>query len=188
MKIFGKIRTLCEFWKTNFLLLAENWNVANSEKIFEEFWTNFVEVFWICLWNLVKISKNCWKITGVNFKLILGKLWGNNRVILYYRHYENYKYRKCFFEILVKLWRKFEETRGLLRTNFFIFWGKFCDIFLSIFGKTHEKLLENYEKYLTVSVSFKNAVITLCIMPVLNISPLQISWCFSSYRDAKTQQ
>ncbi len=50
-----------------------------------------------------------------------------------------------------------------------------CDIFLSIFGKTYEKLSEKYEKYFMVSVSFKNAVITLGIMTVLNTSPLQIS-------------
>ncbi len=36
-------------------------------------------------------------------------------------------------------------------------------------------------------VSLKNAVITLCIMTGLNISPPQINQSFSSYRDAKTQ-
>ncbi len=64
---------------------------------------------------------------------------------------------------------------GILCTNFLIFWWKFCDMFLSIFRKT-------YEKYLMVSVPFKNVVITLCIMTALNISSLQISWCFNFYR------
>ncbi len=73
------------------------------------------------------------------------------------------KYPKCFFEILVKLWRKFEETRGILRTNFLIFWWKFCEIFWSVFGKTYKKVLEKYEKYFMVSVSFNNTVITLRI-------------------------
>ncbi len=97
------------------------------------------------------------------------------------------KYWKCFFEILVKLWRKFAETWGILCTNFLTFWWKFCDIFSSIFGKIYEKLLEKYEKYFMVPVSFKNAVITLRIMTVLNISTLEISWSFSFYSDAKNQ-
>ncbi len=76
-----------------------------------------------------------------------------------------------FSEIVEKI----EETWRILSTNYLIFWLKFCDIFLPIFGKTYEKLLEKYEKYLMVSVSFKKAVITPCIMTVLNTSQLQIS-------------
>ncbi len=46
-------------------------NVGNLEKIFEEFWTDYVEVFWTFLGNLVKVSKYCWKNYGVNVGLIL---------------------------------------------------------------------------------------------------------------------
>ncbi len=154
----NKFRITCEkFWR----------NVGNLEKIFEKFWTDYVEILWTFLWNLVKVSKNCWKNYGINVGLILGKLWGNIGVILYYWFCGNYKenrYWKCFFEILLKLARKFEEMWGILCTNFLIIWWKFCHIFLWIFGKTYEKLLEKYEKYFMVSVSFKNTVITLCIM------------------------
>ncbi len=98
------------------------------------------------------------------------------------------KYWKRFFEILANLWRKFEETWGILCTIFLIFCWKFCDIFSSIFGKIYEKLLEKYEKYSMVSVFFKNAVITRCIVRALNISTLKTSWYFNFYSDAKTQR
>ncbi len=86
-----------------------------------------------------------------------------------------------FSEIVKKIWRNVWNTC----TNFLIFWLKFYDILLSIFGKTYEKLLEKHEKYFMVSVPFKNAVIIL-IMTALNISPLQISWCFNFYKAVYT--
>ncbi len=70
---------------------------------------------------------------------------------------------------------------GILCINFLIFWWKSCHIFLSIFGKAYEKLLEKYEKYFMVSIFIENTVITLCIMTVLNISLLQIGWCFQFF-------
>ncbi len=140
----------------------------------------------------MKSSKNFKKLLKnflVNVKFILGKLWGNIGVILYYRYYENYeKISKMFLWNFSEIVMKFEETWRILCTNFLIFWWKFYDIFLSIFRKTYEKLLEKYEKYFVASVSFKYAVITLCIMTVLNIFSLQISLCFSSYRDTKLQK
>ncbi len=66
-------------------------NVGNFKKIFEEFWTEYVKIFWTFLWNLVKISNNCWKNYKVNVGLILGKLWGNIEVIFYYWFSENNK-------------------------------------------------------------------------------------------------
>ncbi len=84
MKIVGKIRKLGEFCKTNFELLAGNFEeMLEIWRKFEEFWTDYVEVFWTFLWNLVKVSEDCWKNYGVIFRLILEKLWGNIGVILY---------------------------------------------------------------------------------------------------------
>ncbi len=89
---------------------------------------------------------------GVNFQLILGKFWANIRVILYYSYCGNYKeiskmFLWNFSEIVKKIWRNVGNTSYKL-----IFSWKFCDIFLLIFGKTYEKLLEKYEKHFIVSV------------------------------------
>ncbi len=114
MKIFGKTRTWGEPTTPGKL-----WgNVGNLEKIFEEFWTGYVEVFWKFLWNLVKISKNCWKNYRVNIGLILGKLWGNIGVIVYYWFRGNYKeiikmFLWNFTEFVKKIWRKV----GIFCTN-----------------------------------------------------------------------
>ncbi len=65
-----------------------------------------------------------------------------------------------FSEIVKKIWRNVGNTSyKLFNILMEILW-----LFLSIIGKTYEKLLEKYEKYFIVSVSFKNAVINLCIM------------------------
>ncbi len=76
-----------KFWIT----CRKHWrNVGNLEKISEKFWTDFVEVFCTFLWNLEKISKNCWKNYGIN------KCWINFGKIMR-------KYRSNF--ILLILWK-----------------------------------------------------------------------------------
>ncbi len=47
--MFGKMRTLDEFWKRNFDLLAGNKEMLEIWRKFEEFWTDFVVVFRIFL-------------------------------------------------------------------------------------------------------------------------------------------
>ncbi len=89
-----------------------------------------------------------------------------------------------FSEIVKKIWRNV----GNISYKFFKILMEILWLFVSIFRKTYEKLLEKYEKYLTVSASFKNAVITLCDMTTLNIFLLQISYCFCSYRNAKSRE
>ncbi len=58
-----------------------------------------------------KISKNCWKIYRVNVKSILGKLWGNIRVIFYYWYYGNYKEISKMF-----LWNFSKTVKKIRRT------------------------------------------------------------------------
>ncbi len=169
MKIFGKIRTLGEFWKTNFELLAGNWrNVGNLEKIFEEFLTDYVEVFWTLLWNVVKISKNCWKNYGVNVELILGKLWGNVGVILYYWFCGNYKeilkmlsypvgallFSTCSISLLL-----FYRRWSFLWHFFFFLWSS---TILLLIWREHKSFIPEIKNNIRYSMSHKKGYIHFC--------------------------
>ncbi len=119
-------------------------------KFGENFWGILVD--WLCRNTLnifMKSPKNFKKLLknyGVNVKLILGKLWGNTCVILHHKNYKEISemFLWNFSEIVKKIWINVEITF----TTFLIFWLKFCDIFLSVFGKTCEKLLENMKSTL----------------------------------------
>ncbi len=89
-----------------------------------KFGENFWEILdWLCrsILNIfMKSRKNFKKLLknyGVNVKLILGKLWGNIRVILYYLYFGNYKEISKIFlwnfsnceENLKKRWEYFVE-------------------------------------------------------------------------------
>ncbi len=152
--------TLRKCWKfgENFWGILD-WLVRSILNIFMKSHTNF---------------KTLLENYGINVKSILGKLWGNIRVILYCRYYGNYK-EICFF---LKFYWNCDENlkkRGEYSYKCFNVLIQILWHFLVNFWKTYKKLLGKYEKYFMVSVSFKNAVITLCIVTVLNISPLQIS-------------
>ncbi len=78
--------------------------------VFWDFWNNFVEVFRICCWSLVKTSRKFCKSYRKSFGLILGKLWRNAGVALNYwfscRYEDNHvgnilhKFLYIFLEIL----------------------------------------------------------------------------------------
>ncbi len=70
-----------------------------------------------------------------------------------------------------KMWRNVGNTLY----KFFNILMKILLHFFVNFCKNLWKIIGKYEKYFRVSVSFKNTIITLCIMTVLNISRLQIS-------------
>ncbi len=53
--------------------------------------------------------------------------------------------RKCFFQVLVKLWRNLKKSGEYFMQIFRHSKRKFRDIFASIFGKTREKLFEKHE-------------------------------------------
>ncbi len=133
-----------KFW----IIRGKLWrNVGNLENISEEFWTDFVEVFWIFLWNLVNISKNCWKNFGVNVNL--GKLWGIIRVILYYWFCGNYKeilkmFLWNFNEIVKKIWRNVGNTLY----KFFNILMEILWHFLVNFGKNLWKIIGKIWKIL----------------------------------------
>ncbi len=80
-----------QFWNNLWKLWR---NVGNFEKIFEIFWNDLVEEFRIFVQNLVKTSKKCGKNYGINFGLILGKLWKNIGATL------NYQFWKSDIEML----------------------------------------------------------------------------------------
>ncbi len=100
------------FWNTCWTL----WKFWEHSEIF---WNYFVELFRIFSQDLLKTSKN---VRKVNFGLILGKLWRNTVVTWNYQFCGCYgEYWKYFFQVLVKLWRNFEEKWGILCTNFYTF-------------------------------------------------------------------
>ncbi len=134
------MRTLGEFRKTNFELL-----VGNFEKIFEEFWTGYVEIFWTFSWNLVKISKNCWKNYGVNVGLILGKIWGNIGVLSYDWFCENYKkILKMFLWNLSEIVKKISRNVGNTLYNFFNILIEILWHFLVSFWRNLWKILQGF--------------------------------------------
>ncbi len=71
LKIFGKLRTLGEFWKTNFELLAGNFKemLEIRRKFLRKFGLTLQKYFEFFM-KSIKISKNCWKNFGVNVNLI----------------------------------------------------------------------------------------------------------------------
>ncbi len=138
---FGK-QILITFWKF--------WrNVGNLEKIFEEFGTDYVEVFWTFLWNFIKISKNCWKNYGVKYWINFGKIRGNIGVILCYWFCGNYKdilkrFLWNFSETVKKIWR----TWGILCTHFLILWWEILWHFFVNFWKYLWKIIGKIWKIL----------------------------------------
>ncbi len=152
----------------NVLYFEKFWENLNIRRVLEniflkrwKFGENFLGILeWLRRRRTLNIFTKCRK----NFKKLLEKLpnkccitFGkimrkrqSNFILLIFLEITK-KYWKCFFEILVKLWRKF-ETWEILCTIYSFRW-KFCDIFWSIFGRTYEELSEKYEKYFTVPVS-----------------------------------
>ncbi len=97
-----------KFWNTCWKL----W-IGNFENIFEIFWNYFVELFRIFSRNL-KTSRTCRKN---KFWINSGKIMEKHRdrfELLILRELKNIE----IFQVLVKLWRNFEEKWGILRTNF----------------------------------------------------------------------
>ncbi len=87
-----------------------------------------------------KNFKKLLKSYGVNVKLILGKLRGNIRVILYYWYYGNYKEISKIF-----LWNCEEnfKKRGEYFVQIFYY---FDENFVTFSCQFSEKLIKNYWK------------------------------------------
>ncbi len=133
MKIYGKICILGEFWKTNLKI--------DMLKIRENFWGI---LDWLCrsILNIILKSRKNFKKLSKNYGVMLnlGKLWGNNRVILHYRYYENYKELSKMFlwnfsKIVKKIWRNVKNTSY-----------KFFNILVN-FWKNLWKIVGKCEKY-----------------------------------------
>ncbi len=122
--------------------------------------------------NVKKLLKN-YRVNINNFEKIVRKHPKNFILLILWKLQRISKMFLWNFSKIIakKIWRNVGNTSyKFINILMEILWH-----FLVNFWKNSEKLWEKYEKYFMVSVSFENAVITLCIVTVLNISPLQNS-------------
>ncbi len=154
-------------------------------KILKKWW-KFGENFWrildtLCgsILNIYMKCKNFKKLLknyGVNVKLILGKLWGKIRVILYYRYFGNYKeiskmFLRNFSEIVKKIWRNVGNTSSkFLNILMKILWH-----FLVNFWKNLWKINGRIWKILYRFCFLQECCYHCVITTVLNISVLHVS-------------
>ncbi len=138
------MRTLGEFWKTNFNYLRKT--LKKCWKFGENFWGI---LDWLCrnIFNIfMKSHKNFRKLLKnyrANVKLILEKLWGNIPVILYYWYGNCKEISKMFLwnfsEIVKKIWRNVGNTSytffNILMITLWYFFVNFWKNLRKIIGK-----------------------------------------------------
>ncbi len=146
LKNFEKMWTLCEFWKINFGIFAENFDemlevLRTLLRYFENILWKWLEYFYEISWKLQKKEEKLHSKFWINSGKITEKHRGNFKLLILRKLRRILKmFLSNFSEIMKKIWRK---VRNILYLQIF----KRSDRnFVTFLCQYLEKLVKNYPK------------------------------------------